>query len=63
METLASVSARHLSQLLALRRPEETTLVVGLGNWNMTPDALGPKVVQKLLITRISLKTACIIPA
>lgn len=29
-----------------------TTLVVGLGNWNVTPDALGPKVVSKLMITR-----------
>jgi spore protease len=29
-----------------------TTLVVGLGNWNVTPDALGPRVVQDMLITR-----------
>ncbi|MGO0060485.1 GPR endopeptidase [Brevibacillus fluminis] len=27
-------------------------LVVGLGNWNVTPDALGPLVVENLLITR-----------
>ncbi|EGO86783.1 peptidase, partial [Clostridium botulinum C str. Stockholm] len=27
-------------------------LVVGLGNWNVTPDALGPKVISKLMITR-----------
>ncbi|OEF96932.1 GPR endopeptidase [Vulcanibacillus modesticaldus] len=27
-------------------------LVIGLGNWNVTPDALGPKVVENLLITR-----------
>ncbi len=27
-------------------------LVVGLGNWNVTPDALGPLVVERLLITR-----------
>jgi len=27
-------------------------LIVGLGNWNVTPDALGPKVVENLLITR-----------
>ena len=26
--------------------------IIGLGNWNVTPDALGPKVVSKLLITR-----------
>jgi len=28
------------------------TLVVGLGNRNVTPDALGPKVVSKVLVTR-----------
>lgn len=28
------------------------TLVIGLGNWHVTPDALGPKVVSKLMITR-----------
>lgn len=27
-------------------------LVAGLGNWNITPDALGPKVVSKILVTR-----------
>lgn len=27
-------------------------LVVGLGNWNATPDALGPRTVNKLLVTR-----------
>ncbi|MBW4827317.1 MAG: GPR endopeptidase [Clostridiaceae bacterium] len=27
-------------------------LIVGLGNWNVTPDALGPKVVEKVLVTR-----------
>ena len=28
------------------------TLVIGLGNWNITSDALGPKSVSKTLITR-----------
>lgn len=27
-------------------------LVVGLGNWNVTPDALGPMVCEKLVVTR-----------
>jgi len=31
---------------------DDTVLVIGLGNWNVSPDALGPKVVSKLLITR-----------
>lgn len=32
--------------------PEAVILVVGLGNWNATPDALGPKVVEELMVTR-----------
>ncbi|WP_024615133.1 GPR endopeptidase [Clostridium sp. Ade.TY] len=31
---------------------KNTALVVGLGNWKVTPDALGPKVVEKIMITR-----------
>jgi spore protease len=27
-------------------------LVIGLGNWNVTPDALGPIVVENILVTR-----------
>lgn len=30
----------------------KTVLIIGLGNWNVTPDALGPKVISKLAITR-----------
>lgn len=29
-----------------------TILIIGLGNWNVTPDALGPKVVSRLMVTR-----------
>lgn len=31
---------------------EAKCLVVGLGNWNVTPDALGPIVCENLLVTR-----------
>ena len=31
---------------------EKTALVVGLGNWQVTPDALGPKVTEKIMVTR-----------
>lgn len=31
---------------------DSTTLVVGLGNWNVTPDSLGPKTITHLMITR-----------
>jgi spore protease len=27
-------------------------LVIGLGNWNITPDALGPRAVDKVVVTR-----------
>ncbi|TFE31642.1 GPR endopeptidase [Cohnella luojiensis] len=29
-----------------------SVLIVGLGNWNVTPDALGPIVVENILVTR-----------
>lgn len=31
---------------------DKSCLVVGLGNWNVTPDALGPAVVENLVVTR-----------
>ena len=31
---------------------DASCLVVGLGNWNVTPDALGPAVIENLVITR-----------
>ena len=31
---------------------DKLVLIVGLGNWNVTPDALGPKVVEKIMVTR-----------
>lgn len=29
-----------------------TVLVIGLGNWNVTPDALGPRVTEEVIVTR-----------
>lgn len=43
--------SRELSSLCNLNEGD-TVLIVGLGNWNITPDALGPKVVSKILVTR-----------
>lgn len=43
--------AHHLQELLQLEK-EKSILVVGLGNREITPDALGPRVVQNLKITR-----------
>lgn len=31
---------------------DASCLIVGLGNWNVTPDALGPIAVEKILITK-----------
>lgn len=41
----------ELRRLLTLPK-DASILVVGLGNWKATPDALGPRVVEKTLITR-----------
>ncbi|WP_291569393.1 GPR endopeptidase [Clostridium sp. UBA4548] len=43
--------AKELSPLVKLQ-DSMTALVVGLGNWNITPDAVGPKVVSKIMVTR-----------
>lgn len=43
--------ASELTSLTELSR-NATVLVVGLGNWNITPDALGPRAVDKVVVTR-----------
>lgn len=48
---LGRVLTRELTGLLRLR-PNSTIFVVGLGNWKATPDALGPRVVNNVLVTR-----------
>ncbi len=42
------------SELVEILGTDKTkkTLVIGLGNWNITSDALGPKSVEKTLVTR-----------
>ncbi len=37
---------------LDLNKANSKILIIGLGNWNITPDALGPKVVERILVTR-----------
>lgn len=41
----------HFLKMLGIRE-DASCLVVGLGNWNVTPDALGPSVCENLLVTR-----------
>jgi len=48
---LIEVLGLHLQQLLNLNTDSQI-LVVGLGNWNVTPDSLGPSVVEKIYVTR-----------
>lgn len=48
---LSEVMAKELSKLIKLDE-DMTTLVVGLGNWNITADAVGPEVVSKIMISR-----------
>ncbi|KYZ77596.1 spore gernimation protein [Anaerosporomusa subterranea] len=43
--------AEEFAELTGLAQ-NATILIVGLGNWNVTPDALGPKVVDKVVVTR-----------
>ena len=50
-ENTCKAVAKELAQLLKLDG-KTLTLVVGLGNWNVTPDALGPKVVSSMMVTR-----------
>lgn len=45
------VLADHLQKLLEFKE-DTCILAVGLGNWLATPDALGPKVIEKILVTR-----------
>lgn len=45
------ILTRELKKMLKINE-NSTVLVVGLGNWNVTPDALGPKVVSELKVTR-----------
>lgn len=50
-ERLIAILAENIRSLAKLKE-DDCILVAGLGNWNITPDALGPKVVAKILVTR-----------
>jgi len=49
---ISELIANEAETLLNTLDEEDHVLVVGLGNWNATPDALGPRVIDKLLVTR-----------
>ncbi|KLU61042.1 germination protease precursor [Peptococcaceae bacterium CEB3] len=48
---ITQVLAGKLTELMGIGE-DAGVLLVGLGNWNATPDALGPKVINKSLVTR-----------
>jgi len=50
-DEISKVLAKEIKRLANTDKFTKT-LVVGLGNWNVTPDALGPKVVEKVFVTR-----------
>lgn len=48
--------AKVIRQLLPEQKEDASVLVVGLGNREVTPDALGPNVVDNIMITRHIIK-------
>lgn len=51
MDDVSEVLAKVLTPLIKLE-DNMTALVVGLGNSSVTPDALGPEVISRLMVTR-----------
>ncbi|MGF2617154.1 GPR endopeptidase [Rossellomorea vietnamensis] len=53
-QKVEEVFAKEFSSFLKDKgiSPNASCLIVGLGNWNVTPDALGPLVCENLIITR-----------
>ena len=49
--------ARELEEMIPDSEKEQSVLVVGLGNREVTADALGPQVVDNLFVTRHIIKT------
>jgi spore protease len=50
-ENTCKALAIELGRVTKLKE-NSVVLVVGLGNWNVTPDALGPKVISSMMVTR-----------
>ena len=51
-KAISAKLAKYVGDILKLDQEEYTALVVGLGNRNVTPDALGPHTVDCLNVTR-----------
>lgn len=51
-EKAAKAIATELKALIGPTSQSQSVLVIGLGNWNITPDSLGPRSVDNTLVTR-----------
>lgn len=51
-QAVAGELAKYVSNVLKMEKEDYTALVVGLGNRDVTPDALGPHTVECLNVTR-----------
>lgn len=53
-ENVQDIFSEEFASFLKARKikREDSCLIVGLGNWNVTPDSLGPLVVGNLLVTK-----------
>ena len=50
-DQISKILAKELKGIFPYKENMKT-LIVGLGNWDITPDALGPQVVSKVFVTR-----------
>ncbi|HHV72254.1 MAG TPA: GPR endopeptidase [Clostridia bacterium] len=48
---ISQIIAQEIKNLIKVNE-NATILIVGLGNWNSTPDSLGPKVIKHIFVTR-----------
>lgn len=52
-EGVSKVLADEIHQFIAaLGKKEPEIMIAGLGNWHITADSLGPKVIDKIVVTR-----------
>lgn len=53
-EEIAFLTAKEIEGFIGRIgvKEEDACLIIGLGNWDATPDALGPKVAEQILVTR-----------
>lgn len=51
MDSVSKAVGKVLKELAKVEK-DHKVLVVGLGNWEVTPDALGPKVINGIMVTR-----------